>query len=253
MILQHIIKHSLCFIVALFFTACHGNSVNTENDSNESAQTEETEEIPAALATEEDPSVEIYEDEYYAKEEGKKDGLEDGYNDGFNYGLRGMSYDDGNSYQTDDAINAYKNGYDEGYAEGFSKWEEEEEERLEIEEEKERQRDWHNWEMIPVDGLYILLEDVDDDAIADYVARERYEGEYIRDNWNYYAKISHSSGEYEITIGNRINSYLYKVQGSDVYIHFKYSSPSVRYGNEGVLKWSGPYSSYFYKKPSNLY
>lgn len=111
--------------------------------------------------------------------------------------------------------------------------------------------DWHNWDDEDVDGLYVYLAGVDDEDQAEYISRERYEGEYVREGWKYFAKINYQWGEYDVVLGERVSSRLYKIRGNDIYIHFKWGLPDVSAGDEGVLDWSGSFSS-FYKKPDNL-
>ena len=77
------------------------------------------------------------------------------------------------------------------------------------------------------------MEGVEDNDVAEYVARENYEGEYLREGWKYFAKINYPWGEYKVTLGERIDSDLYKVQGTDIYIHFTWGLPDVNYGDEG--------------------
>lgn len=239
---------SLLVVVALSFTACNNNS-KKYSDNSETDQTDQTERI--------------VEDANEAKTNGYNRGYEDGWSDGYGWKEHGVSYNDKNSYQTEDAIRAYKSGYENGYNEGYNKGEAKyksdyvdtyneryEEREAQKEAEKERLNDWHNWEDEDVDGLYIYLDGVDDDDVAENIAREDYDGEYIRYGWDYYAKISYTWGEYKITLGRRINAKFYKVKESDIYIHFKWL-PDVSTGDEGILDWSGKFSS-FYKKPDNL-
>lgn len=190
---------------------------------------------------------EVAEDTYAAKEEGYKKGYEDGYNDGYGWLENGTSYNDRTSYTTEDGINAYKGGYRDGYEEGY-----EEGENLQKEERKKaKQNDWHNWDKEDVDGLFVYLEDVDNDEMADYIAQEHYEGKYIRKGWKYFAKIDYSWGEYKITLGDEIDSDLYQISGSEIYVHFSWGLPDVSSGDDGVLDWSGSFSA-FYKKPNDL-
>lgn len=58
-------------------------------------------------------------------------------------------------------------------------------------------------------------------------------------------KTSLKSGRYSIEIGDKINSYLYNVKGSNLYLKFRYSPYLYRY-DEGVLEWSYN-SGTFYK------
>ena len=228
--LDRLMKNTIFYVlVTLFVAACSGNS---KKDNYDNSQTE---------------GEEIVEDINEAKDEGYKKGYEDGYNDGYGWLEHGVNYNDRNYYQTDYAVYAYKKGYEAGYDEGYD----EGEAKNIAEKEKERLSDWHNWEKEDVEGLYIYLDGVNDDDVADYIAKNNYEGEYIRDGYNYYAKIDYNWGEYEIVLGERVNSDLYQISGNDVYIHFKWGLPDVNYGDEGVLDWSGSFSS-FYKKPDDL-
>lgn len=185
----------------------------------------------------------VSEDVSLARQDGYYQGYDDGYRAGYGWCQHGVHYSSQNNYQTEDGQNAYKEGYREGYDEGYNDGEA----KIIAEKEAERMKDPHNWESEDVDGLYIYLDGVDDDDVADYIARERYEGEYLREGWDYYAKISRPWGEYEVTLGERASSNLYKIRGTDIYIHFKWL-PDVSSGDEGVLDWSGAFST-FYKKP----
>lgn len=216
-----------CMLVILLASACNNNS-REYGDNSETNLTKE-----------------FVEDSYAAKKEGYKKGYEDGYNDGYGWYHHGVNYNDRSNYKTDYAIRAYKNSYQDGYNEGY----EEGETRNKAERERERLSDWHNWEKEDVNGLYIYLDGVENDDAAEYVAREQYEGEYIREGWQYFAKINHTWGNYNVTLGKRVNSKLYNIRGSDIYIHFRWL-PDVSSGDEGVLDWSGTFSS-FYKKPDN--
>lgn len=224
-------KNILFYILLAFFIiSCNGNSKKNNDNNYNSTEVEE-----------------IVEDSYEAKKEGYNKGYEDGYNDGYGWYEHGVSYNSRNHYLTDDAISSFKKGYDAGYNDGYS----EGEAKKKAEKERERLSDWHNWEDEDVDALYVYLDGVEDDDVADYIAHEHYEGEYIRVGFKYYAKVDYTWGEYEITLGERISSDLYKIRGSDIYIHFKWGLPDVSSGDEGVLDWSGSFSS-FYKKPDNL-
>lgn len=138
-----------------------------------------------------------------------------------------------------------------GYGSGYNEDMDEEERWEEAERERAMLSDWHNWEDEDVDGLYVYLEDVDDDDVADYIAREYYDGEYIREGWKYYAKIDQTWGEYDVTLGEKESSHLYRIRGSEIYIHFRWMA-DVCSGDEGVLDWSGTFSS-FYKKPDSIF
>lgn len=198
--------------------------------------------------TEEYTEEQIVEDCDAAKKQGYNKGYEDGKNDGVGLEAHGESFDDRNSYQTEDADRAYKNGYRDGYDEGYSDGDDM---AREARDNARKRNDWHNWDDEDVDGLYVLLDGVEDDDVAREIAREDYEGEYIREWGMYFAKISQPWGEYEITLGEKVCSNLYKIRGNDIYIHFKWGLPEVSSGDEGVLDWSGTFSS-FYKKPDDL-
>ncbi len=223
------VKYPYLILIFLLLTACGGSNGTNNYSNNESTEQQ------------------IVEDCNGATNEGYNKGYEDGYSDGYGWLQHGVSYNDKNSYQTEVAQRAYKNGYSDGYDEGYS----EGETKQNAERERARLSDWHNWEDVDVDRLYVYMEGVDDDDVADYVARENYEGEYIREGWKYFAEISYTWGEYEVTLGERVSSNLYKVSGSDIYIHFKWGLPDVSTGDEGVLDWSGTFST-FYKKPDNF-
>lgn len=213
-------KHYILILVAIMLLAsCDSKKKNWDSE------TESTEEIQ--------------EDSYEAQKLGYKKGYEDGYEDGYEAKKHGYNYNSNNSYQTDEAQSVYKSGYSNGYDDGY--------EEGEAKKKEEILSNWQNWEDEDVDAIYILMEGVETDEEAEYIAEKYYDGEYIRDGWHYYAKISLSWGEYRITLGTRVNSHLYKIIGTDKYIHFKWL-PDVNSGDDGVLKWSGHFSS-FYKKP----
>ena len=217
-------RYYLILLLILLLSSCGGRSYRSTNSEDEESS--------------------VTEDISSAKQQGYNQGYDDGYRAGYGWCEHGVYYNDQNNYQTKDGQNTYKRGYDEGYDEGYS----EGEAKIIAERKAEKMRDPHNWESEDVDGLYIYLDDVEDDDLADYIAREKYEGEYIREGWDYYAKISYTWGGYEVTLGERVASNLYKIRGSDIYIHFKLGLPDVSSGDEGVLDWSGTFST-FYKKP----
>lgn len=222
-------RHNFFILLTFFLAACSSGGYNNSQTTHSSEQT-------------------ISENISSAQSEGYNKGYEDGYSDGYGWLQHGVSYNSYNNYQTEEGQNLYKRGYDNGYNEGY----EEGESKQKAERERARLSDWHNWEDEDVDGLYVYLDGVEDDDVADYYAREYYDGEYIREGWKYYAKVSQTWGEYEITLGERVCSNLYKIRGKDIYIHFKWGFPDVSSGDEGVLDWSGSFSS-FYKKPDSLY
>ncbi len=53
-------------------------------------------------------------------------------------------------------------------------------------------------------------------------------------------------GEYKVEIGDKLNSYVYNLRGTDFYIKFRYS-PYLYTFDEGILVWSGYGSGTFYK------
>lgn len=217
-------KHYILILVAIMLLAsCDSKKKNWDSE------TESTEEI----------QEKIQEDSNEAQKLGYKKGYDDGYEDGYEAKRHGYNYNSNNSYQTDEAQSAYKSGYSNGYDDGYKEGEAKKKEEI--------LSNWQNWEDEDVDAIYVLMEGVETDEDAEYIAEKYYDGEYIRDGWQYYAKISLSWGEYRITLGTRVNSHLYKIIGSDKYIHFKWL-PDVDSGDDGVLKWSGHFSS-FYKKP----
>ena len=59
-------------------------------------------------------------------------------------------------------------------------------------------------------------------------------------------KTNIEKGEYKIEIGYKINSYVYNVRGTDLYIKFRFNPYLYRY-DEGVLVWSGYGSGTFYE------
>lgn len=219
-----LMKKILFYLLAvLLITACNSKSNNASNDSETATVTE---------------------DSGGAKTQGYNKGYQDGYDDGYGWKAYMVGYNHANSYQTSDAYNAYLNGYKEGYDQGYK----EGEEAIKAEREKEKLRDWHNWEKEDVDGIYICLEGVTDEDEARYIANERYDGEYVEEWGDYYAKVSQRIDNYNITLGQRISSRFYSIRGRDLYIRFKWISPDVSSGDEGVLDYKGTFN-YFYKKP----
>lgn len=220
-------KKILFYLLAvLLITACNSKSNNASNDSE---------------------TVTVTEDSDGAKTQGYNKGYQDGYDDGYGWKAYMVGYNHANSYQTSDAYNAYLNGYKEGYDQGYK----EGEEAIKAEREKEKLRDWHNWEKEDVDGIYICLEGVTDEDEARYIANERYDGEYVEEWGDYYAKVSQRIDNYNITLGQRISSRFYSIRGRDLYIRFKWVSPDVSSGDEGVLDYKGTFN-YFYKKPNGI-
>lgn len=220
-------KNFLILISILLLTACTGGGFSSSNSGNNSSNDE--------------TSSAVSEDTYAARQQGYNEGFETGHFAGYNDYFNGANYDDSNNYSTTEGRNAYKSGYEDGYADGFRKG---------IADRKaDIMKDPHKWESEDVDGLYVYLDGVDDDDVADYYAREYSDGEYIREGWKYFAKVSQTWGEYEVTLGERVASNLYKIRGSDIYIHFKWGLPDVSSGDEGVLDLSGTFST-FYIKPN---
>lgn len=116
--------------------------------------------------------------------------------------------------------------------------------------EMERQNDFHNWGSEDIRAFYVLLDGVSNSDQADYYAREYYDGEYIEEWGNYYAKTADvRSGEYEVELGERVNNKFFKIRGTDLYVLFKWST-SLSRGDEGVLDvWSA--KGTFYINPNN--
>lgn len=197
--------------------------------------------------TEKEQTTSSEENSYEVQREGYKKGYDDGYDDGYGWMQHGVSYNDRNNYQNDDVSRAYKNAYSNGYDEGYDEGEGIQKSKRE----RARLSDWHNWEHEDVDALYVYMDGVENDDMADYVARERYNGRYISVGWMYFAQIEYNWGEYNINLGEKISSNLFKIKGRGIYIHFKWGLPDVHKGDEGVLDWKGHLSS-FYKKPDNL-
>ena len=98
---------------------------------------------------------------------------------------------------------------------------------------------YKNWDYHDVKGLYKLCSKADAD--------EEYE-----DSWNdrtlYFEKFRRlSRGVYEIEVSEKINSKIWKIKGTDLYMFFRYNPYLYRW-DEGILDWDG-YSGTFYKKP----
>lgn len=180
-----------------------------------------------------------------ARQEGGSKGYKDGYNDGYGWYEYGSSYNDANPYITSEAVSNYKSGYKKGYSQGY----EEGQDAMKKEKQQERMRDPHNWESEDIEGFYIKLEGTTDEDEADFISRERYDGDYIYEWGDYYAEYSEavSNGEYEITLGEKITSDLFRIQGSEIYIRFKFST-SLSSGDEGVLDAFAGHGT-FYIKP----
>lgn len=140
-----------------------------------------------------------------------------------------------NNYQFNNYQMTY-NEFDENYTKEY---------------ERSEQRDPHKWENEDIEGFYVLLDGVTDSDEADYIASEYYDGEYIYECGDYYAKTSDvRSGEYKIELGQRINSKLFEIRGTDLYIHFKWITSLYR-GAEGMVDIFAGRGT-FYVKPDNL-
>jgi hypothetical protein len=220
-------------IVSAILTSCGGNSKN--DDSN------------------------VTENLSYARD----DGFSKGWGDGFEAGKQSHNYnkfyyydDKTTSYKSEDGIKLYKDGYSYGYKKGYDAGVESVKEQIEREKKKkqleyEKLHNMNYWDKAEVHRLYVYLEGVDDDDVADYVARERYDGDYIREGFKYFAEISPKWSKYNVTIGEIINSKLYEIGDTDIYIEFTWWNPDIHTGDKGVLDWRGVLS-YFYKEPKEL-
>ena len=206
-------------LIATFFVAC-GKKSNSGSYDNSNTET-------------------ITENTNSANNEGYQKGYDDGYSDGYGWKEHGYSYNDGNSYTTNEGINAYKNGYSNGYDEGYS----EGENRYKA----EKMSDWHNWEDEDIKGFYVELEGCENSDQADYISREYYEGEYIEYWGRYFAKTSVNSGEFEIELGERVSSKLFAIKGTKTFIYFKWST-SLSCGDEGIIDVFASRGT-FYEKP----
>ena len=220
-------KNFTFLIIVLLFSACSGGGNYNNNHSNGNKEEE------------------IVEDTYSAQQQGYNQGYQDGYSDGYGWKQHGVSYSDRNNYQTDDGVNAYKNGYSGGYDTGY----EEGESKIIAEREEGKRNDYHNWEDEDIEGFYIELENCNSDDQADYYAREYYEGEYIEDGGRYFAKISVTSGTYEVEVGERVSEHLVQNGDTEVFIHFRWMAGLWRW-DKGVMEVFGNRGT-FYKHPDN--
>lgn len=106
---------------------------------------------------------------------------------------------------------------------------------------------YEDWETEDIEGFYVKLDDCESDEQAEYISDQYYSGDYIEDGGDYYARTSVSSGVYEVELGERVNSKMFKIQGSNCYIRFKWSTSLWRW-DEGVMDvWNS--KGTFYIKP----
>lgn len=245
-------------VIVLLFTACNGSSNRSSGSSNNDAET-------------------VTEDTYEAQRNGHRKGYEDGYSDGYGWIQSGVSYNDRNSYTTDEGITAYKNGYRDGYEEGYeegksriiaereqnfyiyhndngevyishSQAEEDEYQRRKAQQEAYRQQeearqrnDFHNWENEDVVKFYAQFSAYnDEDAESKHYFYKEVDGLY-------FYSIELGFDAYEIEIEKKVASKFYKVKGSNVYLEFRYEPYLYKY-DEGVLDCANS-SGTFYKKP----
>lgn len=107
--------------------------------------------------------------------------------------------------------------------------------------------DYHDWDTEEIVGFYVKLDDCETDEEAEYISDYYYEGEYIEEGWDYYAKASLSSGLYEVELGDKVNSRFFKIDGSDYYVRFKWSTSLWKW-DEGIMDvWNN--KGTFYIKP----
>ena len=97
--------------------------------------------------------------------------------------------------------------------------------------------DYKKWDKHDVKGLYILCSKADAD--------EEYEDFNETLYFEKYRRLSR--GVYEIEVSEKIDSKIWKIKGTDLYMFFRYN-PYLYRRDEGVLEWDG-YSGTFYKKP----
>jgi len=98
---------------------------------------------------------------------------------------------------------------------------------------------YKEWDSHEIKGLYVLCSKADAD--------EEYE-----DSWNdktvYFEKYRRlSSGVYEVEVSEKIDSKIWKIRGTNLYMFFRYN-PFLFKWDEGILDWDG-YTGTFYKKP----
>lgn len=106
---------------------------------------------------------------------------------------------------------------------------------------------YKNWETEDIEGFYVKLDECKSDEQAEYISDQYYEGEYLEEGWDYYAKTSVNSGIYQVELGERVSNKLFKIKGTDYYIHFKWSTSLWRW-DEGVMDvWNS--KGTFYIKP----
>lgn len=106
---------------------------------------------------------------------------------------------------------------------------------------------YKNWETEDIEGFYVKLDECKSDEQAEYISDQYYEGEYLEEGRDYYAKTYVNSGIYQVELGERVSNKLFKIKGTDYYIHFKWSTSLWRW-DEGVMDvWNS--KGTFYIKP----
>ena len=232
--------------------------------------------------TEEEVSLPA-EDSYEAKRNGYNKGYDDGYSDGYGWLQHGVSYNDRNSYQTDDASRAYKNGYsngyDEGYYEGESKqkaereankpfyiyhndngevWisrsqeEEDEYQRMKAQKEQQRLAEEAAEEERKKNDFHNWDKESVSRFYAEFYAYDHDDAEekhyfYKKVDDRYFYEINLGFDAYTVEIEYKLDSKFYKINGSNVFLEFYYD-PYLSRWDEGVLDCSGSSGTY-YKKP----
>ena len=213
------------------------------------------------------------EDVNAAKHEGYQNGYNNGYSDGsgrLGY-MYSYNYDRDDHYKTYNARKAYVDAYREGYPKGFKEGETlaNSEARQAPEEYGTSQvtvttnstinnfreprtstseSNYEDWEEDEIRAFYVEIEGCESDAQAEYISNEYYLGEYIENYGRYFAKAPVRNGTYEVELGEKVSSKLFKIKGTDVFALFKFL-PNASKWDEGILVvWSNKGS--FYKKPN---
>ena len=110
-----------------------------------------------------------------------------------------------------------------------------------------RTTDFHNWEEDEIRAFYVEIEDCKSDEQAEYISEQYYLGDYIEEHGRYFARTSVKNGTYEVELGEKVSSKLFKIKGTNLFLLFKWL-PNASKWDEGVIEvWANKGS--FYKKP----
>lgn len=175
------------------------------------------------------------EDKAAAENRGYRIGFSDGQEDGLAGSRHGQSYNDRNSYETEDLQEAYTDGYEEGYEDGYKKGG-----TKRLAEQEEERNNYKNWDDERLDGFYID-NGITEEDLADYVAREYHTGEYFEQGGVYYIETDPNWHTAKGRITACVSTDLYQVtleSGEQIYIRLV-SSESIDHGSQVVLENGG--------------